>query len=92
MMAPPNMGALSQEGRKKRSNWAPREAVEVEQETRDLKEFIDVDIIPSHFEAPIDPMLVVEERKGPITSAMEVDMANNAGGNPHITQETHQKP
>jgi hypothetical protein len=81
-MAPPNMGAPSQAGRKTWSSRASQEAVEPEQETRQPEEFIDVDANPSSVESPIYPTPVVEERQEPTALAMEVDLTNNVQGHP----------
>jgi hypothetical protein len=81
MMAPPNMGASSQVGRKTKSIIrAPHETVESEHETIQTEEFIDVDAIPSPHEEPVNPTPVVEEIQAPMASAMEVDPHNGAQG------------
>jgi hypothetical protein len=78
-MAPPNMGAPSQAGRKTRSKVrGPQETSEVEPETTQRGEFVDVDAIPSPHEEPTSPTPVEEETQAPTTTTMDIDPQESA--------------
>jgi hypothetical protein len=93
IMAPPNIGALSQTVRKTRSNiLAPHETVEVEEEMDQREGKFDVDAIPSPQIKLVSPTLVEEEAHAPMTADMEIDSHDSEKGQKRSDTNNRQPP